>query len=120
MELNLTAMSNEWQGLSKQEQQQHLFDKQKSVLDALRHQSAHTDGSYGHKRRDIRKPLCRGGRAVIFCVKQYEVWWGFLPDVDCRREWMPRRRQRNSCRSKGIADPARYVGRRIGDSRKLR
>lgn len=35
MELNLTAMSNEWQGLSKQEQQQHLFDKQKSVLDAF-------------------------------------------------------------------------------------
>lgn len=35
MELNLTAMPNEWQGLSKQEQQQHLFDKQKSVLDAF-------------------------------------------------------------------------------------
>lgn len=35
MELNLTAMSNEWQGLSKQEQQQHLFDKQKNVLDAF-------------------------------------------------------------------------------------
>lgn len=34
MELNLTAMSNEWQGLSKQEQQ-HLFDKQKNVLDAF-------------------------------------------------------------------------------------
>lgn len=35
MELNLTAMSNEWQGLNKQEQQQHLFDKQKNVLDAF-------------------------------------------------------------------------------------
>lgn len=35
MELNLTATSNEWQGLSKQEQQQHLFDKQKNVLDAF-------------------------------------------------------------------------------------
>ena len=35
MELNLTAMSNEWQGLSKQEQQQHLFDKLKNVLDAF-------------------------------------------------------------------------------------
>ena len=35
MELNLTAMPNEWQGLSKQEQQQHLFDKQKNVLDAF-------------------------------------------------------------------------------------
>lgn len=35
MELNLTAMSNVWQELSKQEQQQHLFDKQKNVLDAF-------------------------------------------------------------------------------------
>ena len=35
MELNLTAISNEWQGLNKQEQQQHLFDKQKNVLDAF-------------------------------------------------------------------------------------
>lgn len=35
MELNLTTISNEWQGLNKQEQQQHLFDKQKNVLDAF-------------------------------------------------------------------------------------
>lgn len=34
MELDFT-ISNEWQGLSKQEKQQHLFDKQKGVLDTF-------------------------------------------------------------------------------------
>ena len=34
MELDFT-ISNEWQGLSEQEKQQHLFDKQKGVLDAF-------------------------------------------------------------------------------------
>ena len=34
MELDFT-ISNEWQGLSDQEKQQHLFDKQKGVLDAF-------------------------------------------------------------------------------------
>ena len=36
MELDFT-ISNEWQGLSEQEkqQQQHLFDKQKGVLDTF-------------------------------------------------------------------------------------
>lgn len=34
MELDFTT-SNEWQGLSEQEKQQHLFDKQKGVLDTF-------------------------------------------------------------------------------------
>ena len=34
MELDFT-ISNEWQGLSEQEKQQHLFDKQKDVLDTF-------------------------------------------------------------------------------------
>ncbi len=34
MELDFT-ISNEWQGLSEQEKQQHLFDKQKGVLDTF-------------------------------------------------------------------------------------
>lgn len=34
MELDFTTV-NEWQGLSDQEKQQHLFDKQKGVLDAF-------------------------------------------------------------------------------------
>ena len=34
MELDFT-ISNEWQGLSDQEKQQQLFDKQKGVLDAF-------------------------------------------------------------------------------------
>ena len=34
MELDF-SISNEWQGLSDQEKQQHLFDKQKGVLDDL-------------------------------------------------------------------------------------
>ena len=34
MELDF-SISNEWQGLSDQEKQQHLFDKQKGVLDAF-------------------------------------------------------------------------------------
>lgn len=29
------AIVDEWQGLSEQEKQQHLFDKQKGVLDAF-------------------------------------------------------------------------------------
>ena len=52
MELNLTAMSNEWQGLSKQEQQQHLFDKH--IARAVRHQPAYIDGQYGREHRNIR------------------------------------------------------------------
>ena len=35
MELDF-SVSNEWQGLSDQEKQQQLFDKQKGVLDAFR------------------------------------------------------------------------------------
>ena len=35
MELDFT-ISNEWQGLYNQEKQQHLFDKQRGVLDAFR------------------------------------------------------------------------------------
>ena len=34
MELDF-SISNEWQGLSDQENQQHLFDKQKNVLDTF-------------------------------------------------------------------------------------
>jgi hypothetical protein len=34
MELDF-SISNEWQGLSDQEKQQHLFDKQKNVLDTF-------------------------------------------------------------------------------------
>ena len=34
MELDFT-ISNEWQGLSEQEKQQHLSDKQKGVLDTF-------------------------------------------------------------------------------------
>jgi len=34
MELDFTIV-DEWQGLSDQEKQQHLFDKQKGVLDAF-------------------------------------------------------------------------------------
>ena len=34
MELDF-SVSNEWQGLSDQEKQQHLFDKPKGVLDAF-------------------------------------------------------------------------------------
>ena len=34
MELDF-SVSNEWQGLSDQEKQQHLFDKQKGVLDTF-------------------------------------------------------------------------------------
>ena len=34
MELDF-AIVDEWQGLSEQEKQQHLFDKQKGVLDAF-------------------------------------------------------------------------------------
>ena len=34
MELDFT-ISNEWQGLSDLEKQQHLFDKQKDVLDTF-------------------------------------------------------------------------------------
>ena len=35
MNLDLTTLPDDWNNLSKTEQRQHLFDKQKDVLDAF-------------------------------------------------------------------------------------
>lgn len=35
MNLDLTTLPDDWNGLSKAEQRQHLFDKQKDVLDTF-------------------------------------------------------------------------------------
>ena len=66
MDLDFT-LTDEWQGLSKQEQQQHLFLKQKGILD--------TRGSHGSNTRNIRKePLCR--MAERFFLIRWQVRFG--------------------------------------------
>lgn len=63
MKLDLTAVSNEWQGLSKQEQQQHLFDKQKNMLDIFLERRAISQEQYDISLRILKDHM--GANAVI-------------------------------------------------------